>query len=60
MSDKYRVMVQGEDGMLWCEGNNLKEDAAEELCRECVEERFENARAWIETETPPGFWPQDY
>jgi len=47
--DKYRVMIQGEDGMLWCEANNLTyeqaQDNGDEYC-----DRYENATWWIEKE----------
>ena len=60
MTDKFRVMVRGEDGTLWCEGNNLLEEVAEELCEACLTERYENAMAWIELEAPPTFWNDSY
>lgn len=50
-NDKVRIMMQGEDGMIWCEKNNVTREWAEEngssLCFE-----YENAQWWIELETP--------
>lgn len=46
---KYRIMIKGEDGMIWCEMNNVTEEYAEqhgeELCKQ-----YENATWWIEKE----------
>jgi len=52
-------MVRGEDGMLWCEQNNMGQKEADDLVIECMQERFENAIAWIETEAPPS-WDDCY
>ena len=44
-----RIMMRGEDGMIWCEKNNVTEEWAEEngdsLCFE-----YENAQWWVEKE----------
>ena len=53
---KFRVMVEGEDRMLWCEANNLSEEDADELVEECMTERFENATAWKEEEIQHKFY----
>jgi len=55
MSDLYRVMIQGEDGGLWCEVNNKPLEWCEEnggkLC-----DRYENATWFIEKESNLGEW----
>jgi len=46
---KYRIMIKGEDGMIWCEKNNVTEEYVEaygeDLC-----EQYEGATWWIEEE----------
>lgn len=49
MYDLYRVMVIGEDGTEWCEGDHLTLGEANLRC-ESVEEVFENSTSFIEKE----------
>jgi len=59
----FRIMVRGEDGMLWCEANGKTREWCEKngdsLCFE-----YANASWWIEDESPritaPDGYDEDY
>lgn len=54
MSRLCRIMIRGEDGMVWCEINHKTLDWCENngdtLCSE-----YENAQWWIENDEPDFF-----
>lgn len=63
----HRIMMQGEDGALWCEVNNKSynwcNNNGDELCS-----KYENAKWWIEQEESSlsrshfdtGYFEEDY
>jgi len=55
---KYRIMVEGEDGTLWCHANNVSESQITQKEKE-VSAAYPYAQYWVEDEQPP-FWSSEY